>query len=446
MTTLTGRIAPGLSGVSNTMLWALHNRATEASRQDCILQDPGSVRIYQSIDYDFERHFGAPNGSLAARAAGIDQALRQWIARHPAGTVVSLGEGLETQSRRVDNGRVRWLSVDLPEAITLREHFLAPTDRFRHISISVLDPAWMDAVDPEADVFIVAQGLLMYLQPTTLPTLFANICRRFPAANMVFDVVPRWFSRLTLLGLDQTSHYRLPSMPWGINRDEIEPVLRRWMPNLESITFLAYHVPRGWAKVIAGAVRHLPFVRNEIPSLVHVALASATVASNVIIPFRKKPMVSLSTVFDAAARNASSGSNLTGAASQVIAKRVALGVAAAFDPARADHAEFGRMVPEKMKAFSAAGVIMVQQAARAQEQISRFASEAIKTACRATFAIAGSGSPVAMVETQRRFAATWCEKAASNFMAMGVLALDAQAAAIAPFQQTIAANTERLGR
>ena len=76
-------------------------------------------------------------------------------------------------------------------------------------------------------------------------------------------------------------------------------------------------------------------------------------------------MVSLSTVFDAAARNASSGSNLTGAASQVIAKRVALGVAAAFDPARADHAEFGRMVPEKMKAFSAAGVIMVQQAARA---------------------------------------------------------------------------------
>ena len=173
MTILTGRIAPGLSGVSNTMLWALHNRATEASRKDSILQDPGSVRIYQSIDYDFERHFGAPNGFLAARAAGIDQALRQWIALHPDGTVVSLGEGLETQSRRVDNGRVRWLSVDLPEAITLREHFLAPTDRFRHISISALDPAWMDAVDPEAGVFIVAQGLLMY-STTTLPTLFAR--------------------------------------------------------------------------------------------------------------------------------------------------------------------------------------------------------------------------------------------------------------------------------
>jgi O-methyltransferase involved in polyketide biosynthesis len=32
---------------------------------------------------------------------------------------VSLGEGLETQGRRVDNGRLRWLSVDLPDAIRL---------------------------------------------------------------------------------------------------------------------------------------------------------------------------------------------------------------------------------------------------------------------------------------------------------------------------------------
>ena len=374
----TGQIAPGLSGVSNTMLWTLHHRATEALRPDTILHDPGSVRIYRSIDYDFKRHFGAPNGSLAARAAGIDRVLRQWIARHPDGTVVSLGEGLETQSRRVDNGRVRWLSVDLPKAIILRERFLPPTDRFLHIPISVLDPTWMDAVGPAADVLIVAQGLLMYLEPNTLPALFANICTSFTAAEMVFDVVPRWFSRLTLLGLDRTPHYRLPPMPWGINRDEVEPALRGSMPNLSRINFLAYHMPRGWPQVAAEMVHHLPFVRNEVPSLVHIALASGAVASN-IIPFRKKPMASLTNVFDAATRNASSGSKLTGAASQIVAKRAALGVTAMFDPARADHAEFGRMVPEKIRAFSSASMIMAQQAAHAQEQISRFASEAMRS-------------------------------------------------------------------
>jgi hypothetical protein len=30
--------------------------------------------------------------------------------------------------------------VDLPDAIRLREHFLVPTHRFRHIAASALDP------------------------------------------------------------------------------------------------------------------------------------------------------------------------------------------------------------------------------------------------------------------------------------------------------------------
>jgi hypothetical protein len=34
---------------------------------------------------------------------------------HPDGCVVSLGEGLATQSRRGDNGRMQWLPIDLPD-------------------------------------------------------------------------------------------------------------------------------------------------------------------------------------------------------------------------------------------------------------------------------------------------------------------------------------------
>lgn len=84
------------------------------------------MRIHDAIDYDFARHFGNPVGSLAICAAEIDRALRRWFERNPDGCVVSLGEGLGTQVRRVDNGHVRWLSVDLPDAIRLRERFLAP--------------------------------------------------------------------------------------------------------------------------------------------------------------------------------------------------------------------------------------------------------------------------------------------------------------------------------
>ena len=66
---LNAAIVPGLSGVSETMLWSLHNRASEARRPDGVIIDPDSVRIQLSIDYDFARHFGDPVGTLAARAA-----------------------------------------------------------------------------------------------------------------------------------------------------------------------------------------------------------------------------------------------------------------------------------------------------------------------------------------------------------------------------------------
>jgi O-methyltransferase involved in polyketide biosynthesis len=90
--TVAEQIAPDLAGVSETMLWSLHHRASEAARFDGVLVDPDSVRIQSALNYDFTRHFGDPLGSLAARAAEIDRMLRSWLERHPEGIVVSLGE------------------------------------------------------------------------------------------------------------------------------------------------------------------------------------------------------------------------------------------------------------------------------------------------------------------------------------------------------------------
>jgi hypothetical protein len=304
-------IAPNLADVSETMLWALHNRASEARRRDGVLVDPDSVQIHDAIDYDFAHHFGDPAGSLAARAAAIDRALRQWLERHPDGFVVSLGEGLETQCRRVDNGRMRWLSVDLPDAMRLRERFLTPTARFRHSAVSALDPALprgqpMTSISANVpgtgtigDMFAIATrnastggdlaitasqivakrvalGIAAAMDP--LRADHAEFERmvpekveafsvagmyRFPGAEMVFDVVPRWFSRLTLQGLYQTSHYRLPPMPWGINHDEIEPMLPRWHLRIANVAFLDYRVPRGLPALLDHMIHHIPVVRNE---------------------------------------------------------------------------------------------------------------------------------------------------------------------------------------
>ncbi len=268
-------IVPGLCGVSETMLWSLHNRACEARRDGGVLHDPMAISIHDAIDYDFEHHFGLPRGSLAARAAQIDAALRVWLTQHPHGFVVSLGEGLETQCARVDNGTMRWLSVDLADAISLRERFIAPTARFMHAPVSALSPAWMDYVDPADGVCIVAQGLLMYLAPELVEGLFAGLASRFPGAVIIFDTVPRWFSQLTMTGLQQTPHYRLPAMPWGINRDEVAATLQSWHVGLSEVEFLDYRAPRGLHRGIADAVRHVPVLRHNVPCLVKVKVKEA---------------------------------------------------------------------------------------------------------------------------------------------------------------------------
>jgi O-methyltransferase involved in polyketide biosynthesis len=62
---------------------------------------------------------------------------------------VALGKGLETQFWRVGNGRVTWLSVDLPESISLRDELLPGSPRQRRLARSALIRAgWTRSIPP----------------------------------------------------------------------------------------------------------------------------------------------------------------------------------------------------------------------------------------------------------------------------------------------------------
>jgi hypothetical protein len=151
-------------------------------------------------------------------------------------------------------------------------------------------------------------------------------------------------------------------------------------------------------------------------------------------------------VLAVATRNACRSGDLVIATGQVITKRVVIGMAAALDPLRADHMEFARIVPEKVEAFSTAGMIMLQQSHQANRQMTRLASDEVVTTVCATIAMAGCSSPAGLAAAQSRFALSWFDRAASTIIAMGLLALSAQDATMAPLRQTVAANAERLGR
>lgn len=208
-------IRPELTGVAETALWTLWFRAVESRRADSVLRDPVAVDVLRKLDFPYENRFGhlfpGQALALALRVLAFDCEVRRFVARHPDGTIVALGEGLETQFWRVDNGTVRWLTVDLPESVALRHRLMPDSDRQRTFAGSALDPAWTHQVEPP--VLITAQGLLMYLRPEDVHDLIAMCARRFPGGALVFDAVPPWLARLVNRG---TAGYKPPPLRWTL--------------------------------------------------------------------------------------------------------------------------------------------------------------------------------------------------------------------------------------
>jgi O-methyltransferase involved in polyketide biosynthesis len=205
-----------VSGVPETALITLYGRATEAARPDALLHDPLAVSLLMSLDFPFQRRFGHPDQNPVIRALQFDRVVRAHLAAFPGAMVIALGEGLETQLWRVDDGTVEWVSVDLPEMIDLRRRLLPTHPRNRLVSCSALDPEWTARLDPEKPTLIIAQGLLMYFSVAQVTDFLRLLTDHAAGARVVFDTIPTWAATTT--GHHQTPTYRMPPQPWGTGR------------------------------------------------------------------------------------------------------------------------------------------------------------------------------------------------------------------------------------
>ena len=255
------RVTVKLTGVPETLLWPLYGRASEANRSDGLLRDSGALRLMESIDYPFVERFGRPSQVFALRARCFDKVVEEFLARYPDALVVSLGEGLETQFWRVDNGTVHWLTVDLPETLEIRHTLLPDGPRRQSLASSAFAPAWMEHVErllaeQSRRVCIVAQGLLMYFDRDEVDGLIKECASRFPGGTMVFDTIPSWLAKgapggtwlsLSLMrGRDDRpdKRYRLPPMRWGTSLGEAQR-LKGLHPGIESVRDAVFPLGRG---------------------------------------------------------------------------------------------------------------------------------------------------------------------------------------------------------
>lgn len=267
-------IQPQLSGIPETLLWTLRNRAVEAMRKDGILKDPKAIEIYQSIDYDFEKNFGKAEPSHAVRALAFDAAMIQFLSENPSGTIVNLAEGLETQRFRIPHEQSLWYSVDLPETIAIREKFILPDQQHIHLSMSAFEENWLKEIPKDKPVFISAQGLLMYFEEEKTKWLLNHIADYFPQAILMFDTVPVWFSRLTQLGWLRHISYTIPVMPWGIGDKQIIPTLKDWESRIKEIEKIPYRYPRGFLKLFFKISSKMYFFKDQLPMMLKVGFGA----------------------------------------------------------------------------------------------------------------------------------------------------------------------------
>jgi len=211
-----------LGSVQKTLLLPLWGRAVETQKPKPLLVDNKAVSIINSIPYDFSVIADNINPltrlSWIARSIYFDKKLKEFINVFPESTIVNIGCGLDTTFDRVDNGKIHWYDLDLPDTIELRKKYISETDRCCFISKSVLDTSWYDLIDKNSKVIFLIAGVLYYFDENEVKRLFKDFHINTPGVEIVLDYASERGIKLSnKVVLDKGGMDKTAYLKWGIN-------------------------------------------------------------------------------------------------------------------------------------------------------------------------------------------------------------------------------------
>ncbi|WP_048173270.1 class I SAM-dependent methyltransferase [Methanosarcina siciliae] len=254
-------ITPNLQGIPETLLIPLWARAVEAEQTCPIIKDTKAAEIMNGLDYDFTKFANAWKSQIGVvvRTKLLDQAVRSFIQKYPDAVVVNIGCGLDTRFVQVDNGRMHWYDLDLPEVIRIRQNFFVETDHYRMIAKSVFDDSWMDEICvTDEPVLIIAEGLLMYFTVQEVKTLLNKLISEFPGGEMLLEVmspdIVKMSKRHDAIGR-MDAKFR-----WGIKDSQELETYNQLIKVVNEWNYFDYHKDRwgwlGWLAVIPAFKNH----------------------------------------------------------------------------------------------------------------------------------------------------------------------------------------------
>ena len=170
------KIKPILNGAAETMLQSFYARAQYSKSKRHKFYDAKAVELLEKIDYDFT---AATNDSLMsygviARTIVFDELVKEFIDENPTCTVINIACGLDTRFYRMDNGKITWYNLDLPETVKVRNQIFAES----------------------GNTLFIIEGLSMYLTREDNAQMLRIIRENFDNAYVLMECLSkRWVAK-----------------------------------------------------------------------------------------------------------------------------------------------------------------------------------------------------------------------------------------------------------
>lgn len=187
---MSQKISIKKGNIQETLLLPLWGRAYEAQKDKPRLIDKKAVEIIGRLDYDFstiEKTQSMSQHGWVARSLHTDRMALKFMKKHPDATIVNIGCGLDTTFSRIDNGKIMFYEIDLPDVIALRKIFYKDSDRHKSIASSFLNTEWFEQIEVRPGLLFLAGGVFMYFDEKQIKAFFIKAADHFKTCDFFFD-------------------------------------------------------------------------------------------------------------------------------------------------------------------------------------------------------------------------------------------------------------------
>ena len=175
-----------LGDVQTTAIIPLAIKANETLRKNARIKDNKAVEIIRALNIDTAQYdkFMSHEG-VVARTIMVDRQLKDIIQNAPDTVIVNVGAGFDDRFSRMDNGKILWFDLDLPDTIAARKKAFPERERVTMITGNALEDSWCGQVKQtlsgrRSKPVFIAEGLFMYLTLDQIRTFLEVLKNNFP--------------------------------------------------------------------------------------------------------------------------------------------------------------------------------------------------------------------------------------------------------------------------